>query len=299
MQGGSVIKPLVGPLQMGPSDAAVVRPKLSSRRGVVLGCGMRLRCGIRTRWRCGRSMRRFETSLRSALILNVCAILDNFCWPSVDDELTMGTLVRACEACRDAAIAYGIPFISGKDSLHNQFTNQETGEVLRIPNTLLISAIGVIDDVAHCLTMDLKSERNVLLLVEPAAGAGALPAAAGRDASRVARAIKAGQVSSCHDVSDGGVLVCLAEMCIGSGKGATLIADLDDAALLAEIPGRYVIEVPDNPQKRKKLEPFLPGTMKLTHLGDVSDRPELVLAKRRAIISVAEMSEAWRGTLNW
>jgi phosphoribosylformylglycinamidine synthase subunit PurSL len=75
------------------------------------------------------------------------AILDNFCWPSVDDEQTMGTLVRACEACRDAALAYRIPFISGKDSLHNQFTNQETGQVMRIPNTLLISAIGVIEDV--------------------------------------------------------------------------------------------------------------------------------------------------------
>ena len=68
----------------------------------------------------------------------------------------MGTLVRACEACRDAALAYGIPFISGKDSLHNQFTNSETGEVIRIPNTLLISAIGVIDDVRQCVTMDLK-----------------------------------------------------------------------------------------------------------------------------------------------
>ena len=72
--------------------------------------------------------------------LDKIAILDNFCWPSVDDEMTMGTLVAACEACRDAALAHGIPFISGKDSLHNQFTNQETGEVLRIPSTLLISA---------------------------------------------------------------------------------------------------------------------------------------------------------------
>ena len=53
-----------------------------------------------------------------------------------------------------------IPFISGKDSLHNQFTNQETKEVLKIPNTLLISAIGVIEDVRKCITMDLKSAGN-------------------------------------------------------------------------------------------------------------------------------------------
>src|SRR5436305_7987645 len=93
------------------------------------------------------------------------AILDNFCWPSVDDERTMGDLARTCEACYDAAKAYGIPFISGKDSLHNQFTNQETKEVIKIPNTLLISAIGVIDDVRQCVTMDFKKAGNVVVLL--------------------------------------------------------------------------------------------------------------------------------------
>jgi len=81
------------------------------------------------------------------------AILDNFCWPSVDTDRAMGDLVRACEACRDAALAYGIPFISGKDSLNNQFTDTATGRVIRIPNTLLISAIGVIEDIRKCVTM--------------------------------------------------------------------------------------------------------------------------------------------------
>ena len=93
------------------------------------------------------------------------AILDNCCWPGTDNEEAMGQLVRACEACRDAALAYGIPFISGKDSLHNQFTNSETGEVIRIPNTLLISAIGVIDDVRKCVTMDLKNRTARVVLV--------------------------------------------------------------------------------------------------------------------------------------
>src|SRR5204862_5665060 len=93
------------------------------------------------------------------------AILDNFCWPSVDDEVTMGELVRTCEACRDAALAYRIPFISGKDSLHNQFTNQETGEVIRIPNTLLISAIGIVEDVRKCVTMDFKKTESLVCYV--------------------------------------------------------------------------------------------------------------------------------------
>jgi phosphoribosylformylglycinamidine synthase len=157
VQGGSVIKPLIGPQQIGPSDAAVLRPKLDSFKGIASPAGWRRRSKTRTRWRSRASTKRFATPSLSALIRIAWRFLDNFCWPSVDDEITMGTLVRACEACRDAALAFKIPFISGKDSLHNQFTNSETGEVIRIPRTLLISAIGVIDDVRKCVTMDLKN----------------------------------------------------------------------------------------------------------------------------------------------
>ena len=140
----------------GPSDAAVLRPKLGSQRGVVVACGMAPQ--IEDAYE--MALASIDEAIRNVVAVggnpDRMAILDNFCWPSVDDELTMGTLVRACEACRDAALAYGIPFISGKDSLHNQFTNQETGEVLRIPRTLLISAMGVIEDVRKCISMDFK-----------------------------------------------------------------------------------------------------------------------------------------------
>jgi phosphoribosylformylglycinamidine synthase len=124
VQGGSVIKPLIGPLQIGPSDAAVIRPKLGSHRGVVIGCG--LAPHITDPYE--MSLAAIDEAIRNVVAVGAdpaqIAILDNFCWPSVEDEQTMGTLVRACEACRDAALAYRIPFISGKDSLHNQFTDQ-------------------------------------------------------------------------------------------------------------------------------------------------------------------------------
>src|SRR5262249_37414617 len=141
VQGGSVIKPLTGPKQVGPSDAAVIRPKLNSTKGVALACGLAPQ--IEDPYQ--MTIAAIDEAIRNVVAVGAdpskVAILDNFCWPSVDDEKTMGTLVAACEACRDAALAYGIPFISGKDSLHNQFTNQETGQVIRIPRTLLISAI--------------------------------------------------------------------------------------------------------------------------------------------------------------
>src|SRR5687767_2600100 len=168
VQGGSVIKPLTGPLQTGPSDAAVIRPKLSSHKGVAIGCGLAPHIADPYEM----ALAAIDEAIRNVVAVGGdperTAILDNFCWPSVDDERTMGALVRTCEACYDAAKAYGIPFISGKDSLHNQFTNQETGEVIRIPNTLLISAISIVEDVRKCVTMDLKGNMTDVLLIGPA-----------------------------------------------------------------------------------------------------------------------------------
>ena len=101
------------------------------------------------------------------------AILVKVCLQSVDNELAMGSLVRACEACRDAALAYGMPFISGKDSLNNEFAlSRGDAAMLRsaaarygvdlpdgatrlsIPGTLLISALSIVPDVSRCVTME-------------------------------------------------------------------------------------------------------------------------------------------------
>src|SRR5687767_4661439 len=247
VQGGSVIKPLVGPLQIGPSDAAVVRPKLNSHRGVAIACG--LAPHIEDPY--AMSIASIDEAVRNAVCVGAdpakMAILDNFCWPSVDDDKTMGTLVRACEACRDAALAYGIPFISGKDSLHNQFTNQETGEVLRIPSTLLISAIAVLDDVRKCVTMDFKHRASRVVMVAARRPTDLANLAATHRA--MARAIADGNVAACHDLSEGGLAVAAAEMCIASGLGLIVGAEqfMTETAF-AESPGRYLVELTEGHQ---------------------------------------------------
>jgi phosphoribosylformylglycinamidine synthase len=208
------------------------------------------------------------------------AILDNFCWPSVDDEITMGTLVRACEACRDAALAFGIPFISGKDSLHNQFTNQETGEVIRIPNTLLISAIGIVEDVRKCITMDLKTPGNGVYLVQALDPTDLMSLAATHQL--MSKWIAEGKIAAAHDVSDGGIAVAAAEMCIASGLGMKIEAEIG----FEERPGQYLVEARDG----KTFEGFL-------RVGTVLEAP--VLKKSSVEISVAELTKAWRGTLDW
>jgi phosphoribosylformylglycinamidine (FGAM) synthase-like enzyme/phosphoribosylformylglycinamidine (FGAM) synthase PurS component len=292
VQGGSVIKPLTGPRQIGPSDAAVIRPKLDSHRGIAIGCGL-----------CPQIPDPYEMALAAIdeAVRNVIAVgadpdrlamLDNFCWPSVDDEVTMGTLVRACEACRDAALAYRIPFISGKDSLHNQFTNRETGQVIRIPSTLLISTIGIVEDVRRCITMDLKTPGNHLAIVSPTGND--LPARVALHRA-VAAAIANGWIVSCHDSSDGGPAVAAAEMCIASGLGLDLRFDNNDD-LFREQPTTYLIEY--TPSAAKNLEHLLPN---LLPRGEVRPdlRLRLTIGNQITDIAIDDMTKAWRCTLDW
>jgi phosphoribosylformylglycinamidine synthase subunit PurSL len=314
VQGGSVIKPLIGPQQIGPSDAAVLRPKLASTKGIALGCGLAPQ--IEDPYR--MAIAAIDEAIRNVVCvgarLDRIALLDNFCWPSVDDERTMGTLVRACEACRDAALAFGAPFISGKDSLHNQFTDAATGRVIKIPATLLISAMGVLDDVRRCITMDFKHHAAPIFLI------------AARDPSdlnslnhthrMVSELIREGSIVACHDVSDGGYAVAAAEMCIASGLGVTLDPDLFAVHdPFAERPGCYVLELRQDFENAaatlhlerglsERVAPFADAVC----LGRVQRSPRMLVFNQRMgetrervtdQLSIEELTAAWRGTLDW
>ncbi|MDB5301362.1 MAG: purL 2, partial [Phycisphaerales bacterium] len=191
----------------------------------------------------------------------------------------------------------------GKDSLHNQFTDSETGRVIRIPSTLLISAIGVIDDVRKCVTMDLKNPREGrLLLISPRGNSLADRIATHRAVSSV---IRRGMVLSCHDVSEGGYLTAVAEMCIASGLGADLAPD-DAEVLFAEPVGQYVIEVEAVGQSEvTRLIAQLGGEVR--ELGRTSSDVRLQIARllpdrsqtMDLHVLVDDMTRAWRGTLDW
>jgi phosphoribosylformylglycinamidine synthase len=278
VQGGSVVKPLVGPGQDGPSDAAVLRPKLSSRRGVAIACGLQPGLSEKAAGGHGDSYWMALAAIDEAVRNCVCvgadparvAILDNFCWPGCDDPQQLGALVRAAEGCYDGALAYRTPFVSGKDSLNNQFTT-ESGRVITIPPTLLITALGIVPDVSRCRTMDAKAAGHALLIVGVTTGAlgGSHYLAVTGDlrgdlriprvdlemgpacAAAVGDLIAQGLIASAHDCSDGGLLVAAAEMAFAGGVGLELdldavpAADKPDVAALcfAETPGRYLLEV--------------------------------------------------------
>lgn len=269
VQGGSVIKPLVGACNDGPGDAAVIRPVLHSYRGLVIACGMNPCYGdLDTYWMAAAAI---DEAVRNAVAVGAdprrLAILDNFCWGNTERPETLGSLVRAALACHDVAIALGTPFISGKDSLNNEFRPVGGQEPIAIPPSLLISAMGQVDDVRRCVTMDLKECGNYLYqigvtkdelggshfaMVSSLTGGRVPrldPTAARRTFEALHRAIWSGLVRACHDLSEGGLATAAAEMAFAGNLGARLD--------LARVP--QAIE-PDEPAavERQRLARLMP-----------------------------------------
>jgi phosphoribosylformylglycinamidine synthase len=279
VQGGTVVRPFVGTNQTGPADAAVVVP-LDIHRGAGPTPGASLAVGLNPAYGALDPYRMAWAAVDEA-IRNVVAvgadpsrisILDNFSWgnPRIADRL--GSLVRCTQGCYDAAVAYGTPFISGKDSLNNEYTGVD-GRKHTIPGTLVISALGIVPDIDKTVTSDLKAAGNTLYVAGMTAGELGRSAVAGlvdytggsapgpvRQApagyQSLHKAITAGLVLSCHDLSEGGLAVAAAEMAIGGGLGLDVslrllprTIDVTDSATVAfsESLGRFLIEVqPDN-----------------------------------------------------
>jgi phosphoribosylformylglycinamidine synthase len=281
VQGGSVLKPLVGAHLDGPGDAAVVRPKLHSPRGLVVACGMNPHYGDLDTYHMAASA--IDEAVRNCVAVGAdprrVAILDNFCWGYTDRPETLGSLVRAALACHDVALALGTPFISGKDSLNNEFSFvDERGQrqTIAIPPSLLVSALGQVDDVGCCVSMDLKRPGHRLYLVgetRDELGGSHLSLVRGLAGGRVPqvdperaratfealhRAICGRLVRACHDLSEGGLAAAAAEMAFAGNLGATVWLDrvpcggvLPSAAghlqlvrLFAESNTRFLCEVP-------------------------------------------------------
>ncbi len=299
VQGRSVIKPLIGPT-VGPSDAAVVRPVYDSDRGIAIGCGLCPELAdVDPYW---MAIAAVDEALRNVICVGAnpdrIAILDNFCWPKVDTEESLGALVRTCRGAHDAALAYGLPFISGKDSLNNEFSmsEQEAKRVglpsqIAIPYTFLISALGVIDDVNRCVTADLKAPGDVLAIASSPVDRVGLDRARSLH-HRVAELIASGKVKAAHDASDGGLAVAVAEMCIASGLGASLNLGTDeDSDSIFDTPTTtYILEMTEADANEAGLK----------IIGRVEDEPRLRIAhgdSERIDVAVADLERAWRSPL--
>ncbi|HPI92051.1 MAG TPA: AIR synthase-related protein [Deltaproteobacteria bacterium] len=331
VQGGSVVKPLVGETCDGPSDAAVIRPLLESDEGVVVSNG------IIPRYSDLDAYHMAACALDEALRNYVCvggnpdhwAFLDNFCWcdpvagpRNPDGEYKLAQLVRANKALYDYALAYSCPMISGKDSMKNDYIG---GDVkISIPPTILISVIGKMADAKKAVTMDIKQPGSFIFLLgitknelgcsEYLASWGKkgfrLPAVDAKKALRryrlIHEGINQGLILSAHDCSDGGLAVCLAEMAFAGGYGMDI--DLgrvkaekgmnDTEILYSESQSRIVIEV--SPDKRKTFTKLMGRDA--VCIGSTTGEPRLVIRAKsgHTLIcqTLVDLKTAWKKTLD-
>ncbi|MFC1967219.1 phosphoribosylformylglycinamidine synthase subunit PurL [Chloroflexota bacterium] len=326
VQGGNVLKPLVGVNEDGPGDAAIIRPLLDSNKGVIVSNGINTSYGdIDPYWMTASVI---DEALRQIVAvggnLERVALLDNFCWGNTNRPEMLGALVRSAQACHDMALVYGTPFVSGKDSLNNEFEYE--GRIIAIPHTLLISAIGVMDDTGKAISMDFKKAGNLVYIagdtLEELGGSeyykargfigNRVPRVNPQQSKRLMDGLSAatgrGLVTSCHDCSDGGIGVAMAEMAFAGGLGAEInLAAVplgepvkrDDFILFSESNGRFIVEIA--PENKDKFEEAMSGNS-LAAVGRVTGSELLEIngvSGRKTAAALNELKQAWQKPLGW
>ena len=318
VRGGTALKPLTGAADHGPSDAAVIVPDpAQGARAFALSNGICPQYGALDPY--AMAWAAVDEAVRNLVCTgadpDTIAILDNFCWGNTSLPDRLGALVRCAQGCYDAALAHETPFISGKDSLNNEYLGAD-GQRHPIPGTLVISAVGMVADAAQAVSMDLKAAGDALYLLGETRAEwggshyhllhgldGGTPPAPAADAPAHYRALyqamRAGLVRACHDLSEGGLAVAAAEMCIAGRLGAAI--DLDASAdaralLFAESAGRLLIEV--DPTHVEAFEALLTGAP-LRRIGTVTEAPILGICATEDLIriDVSQLEATWRGAV--
>jgi phosphoribosylformylglycinamidine synthase len=333
VQGGSVVKPLVGVQNDGPSDAGIVRPLLDSMEGVVVAHGICPRYSDIDAYHMTACA--IDEAVRNAVAvgadLDHLAGLDNFCWcdpvksaKTPDGEYKLAQLVRANMAIYDYTTAYGVPCISGKDSMKNDYSIGLTK--ISVPPTLLYSVIGKIRDVRKAVTMDAKRPQDLVYILgetrdelggsewfaQNGSVGSKVPQVDAKKAMKLYRAlhkaIAAGLVASCHDCSDGGLGVALAETAFAGGMGMRIdLKDVpyrgkkrNDYILFSETASRFVVTI--HPKDQNRFEKIMAGNV-FSEIGFVSADGlfEVAGINGRPIVkdNINKLKEAWQKPLNF
>ena len=327
VQGGTVIKSLVGITNEGPGDATVIKPVFDSDKGVIVANGINPKYGqISPYWMAAAAI---DEALRQIVAvggnLKQVALLDNFCWGDTRKPEMLGALVEAAQACYDMAKVYETPFVSGKDSLYNEFEYE--GKIIAIPHTLLISAMGIVEDVKRSVSMDFKQAGDLIYVIgetkNELGGSAYLdtkgfvgnsvpkvePVKAKELMEKLSQASEKGLVKACHDCSEGGIGVAVAEMAFAGGLGAEIKMKSipvnekigrDDFILFSESNSRFIVEVA--PENKDKFEKTLKG-VSFANIGTTNETGKLevfgLTGKRVVSELISDLKEAWQKPLRW
>ncbi len=316
VQGSAVLGPLQGRGRV-YAEATVSRPVLNNVRGVVLSQGLAPRYSdIDTYHMAAASL---DIAVRNAVAagcpIEHLAILDNFCWCSSEDPERLGQLKRACEAIFNMSVIYKTPFISGKDSMFNDFKGYDAADKpikISIPPTLLVSGIGVVENINQSVSLESKATGDFVYIIgetRDELGASEYYWMNGKLGNNVpetdaeinlgiyetlTKANKAHLIASALPVTLGGVAVTLAKKSIASGLGMEIKIESElrlDTFLFSESTGRVVVTVaPNDIATFEKLF----GDM-ATKIGSVTDKPALKINGFE--VKIADLENAYKSPL--
>jgi phosphoribosylformylglycinamidine synthase len=318
VKGNTALKPLQSE-HAGPNDAAVIKPLQDSWKGIAISCGMNPAYGkIDPYWMAASAI---DEAVRNNVAVGGrrIALLDNFTWGNPEKPDRLGTLVEACKACYDIAKGFGVPFISGKDSLYNESPQGP------ITPTLLITAVGIVPDIRKTVSMELKTLGNpTYLLGQTSSELGGSeyyrlfgytgktvprvnPATAKRTFEALTNAIDLGIVRACHDVSEGGLAVAAAEMAFSSNHGLELRLEnvpnpgeikRDDFVLFSESNSRFLVEV--SREHKNRFEELMKNCV-YAEAGVVIESPFLEIyglnGEKIMAVELLRLRERWQNAL--
>ncbi|MCF7833928.1 MAG: phosphoribosylformylglycinamidine synthase [Candidatus Pacebacteria bacterium] len=310
VQSSSVLKPISGEGRIN-TDAQVLKPLLNSKKGAVVSSSLYPFYGDISTY--DMSACAIDTAIRNIICaggdLNTLALLDNFCWCSSNEEFRLGQLKDAVKACYDYSIGYNTPFISGKDSMFNDFKGYDENEnsiKISIPPTLLISAISVTNDISKTISPEFKEAGDCIYLLgdtDQELGASEYYRMLANEAkdielignnvpkvdwkknsliyNLVQSAISKELLSSAISIHSGGLAIALAKSCVGGMIGAKISlkdfygnAVSPDEKIFSESQGRILVSI--DPKKAKIFEKHF-SNISCKKIGNVSKDKKVVV----------------------
>ncbi len=301
--GGAVLGPLQGSGRVN-SEASVFRPVLQSQRGVVMSQALYPNYSDINPYAMAAAS--IDTAVRNAVAIggnpDYIALLDNFCWTESNTPQRLFQLKMAAKACYDTAVDYQTPYISGKDSMFNEFNGFDKNSKpvkVTIPPTLLISSIGVIEDINKTVSLDAKKENDLIyILGETFDELGGSEYLSMKNVSSTKtpivntkknfkmykdfyKAIQKELIASSISIGKGGLAVAIAKKSIGGMLGVDVSLEnlpgsitRNDLALFSESQGRILISIA--PKNKKAFEKTMSGN-KIKQIGTVTKKPEIII----------------------
>jgi len=330
VQGTAVTYPVQGRGRIN-AEATVVKPLYKSERGLVLSQGMYPSYSEMDAYKMAAAS--IDTAFKNAVVAGAdperIALLDNFCWCSSNDPERLGQLKRACEGVHDLSVAYLAPLISGKDSMFNDFKGfDDKGNPVKIsvPPTLLITSLGIIDDVGSAVTIDAKFEGDLIYVLGetfPELGGSEYYSSLGFEGKEVpgtdpvknlrtyktyAKVLEKGLISAGIGINRGGLAVALAKMSMAGMLGMDI--DLkklpgktvfDAQSLFSESTGRILLTI--DPKNKKTFESLMKG-IEFAEIGKITTEPKIKITSINNTIviniPVQEVLESYRRRFkNW